>query len=385
MIIALIVSLIFLAVSIFLLFKYKERNIKLDAEKQVLEQRIAILNSAIEEKDRKSEEDSEKFKLLATQILSEKSEEIRKKNESALSEILSPFKQDLDKLGKTVNDCYHTEARERFSLQEKIKDLIGINQLLGKEAKELSIALKGNNKVQGLWGEIILESVLEKSGLRKNEEYFLQKAAIENDEETGKLRPDVIVCYPGAKNVVIDSKTSLHAFVEYVNADDESMRIEWGQKHVESVKRHIDELAKKSYERLSSEGGADFVMMFIPNDYAYMTAMNLDSLLWQKAYDKKIIIVSPTLLMGALRIIARQWDYDRQHKNAMEIAKTAGSMYDKLVGFVTDLEKIENGINSLSRAYNDSMKKLRDGQGSLISKANKLKELGVETKKQLNS
>ncbi|MCH5238430.1 MAG: DNA recombination protein RmuC, partial [Muribaculaceae bacterium] len=250
---------------------------------------------------------------------------------------------------------------------------------------ELSLALKGNNKIQGQWGEIVLENVLKSSGLRKNEEYFLQESSsdISPDDAFTRIRPDVIVRYPGSGSVIIDSKTSLNAFIEWVNADEENERHRWGLKHVESIKRHVDELARKAYQRLSKDSGADFVLMFIPNDAAYMAAMQIDGAIWQRAYDKNIIIVSPTLLIGALRIISRQWDYDRQNRNALRIAKTAGSMYDKFVGFVEDMERIENGINSLNRIYSESMKKLRDGSGSLISRAERLKEMGVESKKQL--
>lgn len=387
MLIALIILGIIIIILAYLFYIAKIDSFKLKTEKAILEEKLFLLQNELQTKEKKCADDEERFKLLATQILSEKSDEIRHRNEIRLSEILTPFKNDLDKFGKTVNECYQAEARERFSLQEKIKDLVGVNQLLGKEAKELASALKGNNKIQGMWGELILENVLQKSGLRKNEEYFLQesKSSDSISTEQSRLRPDVIVRYPGAKSVVIDSKASLNAFVEYVNAEDDSLRQSWGLKHVESVRRHVDELAKKSYERLLGDDSADFVMMFIPNDSAYMAAMQLDAALWQKAYDKNIIIVSPTLLIGALRIIARQWDYDRQNRNAIEIATSAGRLYDKFVGFVEDLEKIENSINSLQKIYIESMKKLRDGNGSLISRVQKLREMGAKATKQLKS
>lgn len=385
MIIALIIAILTICFLIFALFRSKAENIRLEAEKHRLEDRIEIINGEILEKEKRIISEEERFKLLATQILSDKSDEIRHNNEIRLNEILTPFRQDIERLGKTVNECYSSEARERYSLQQRIKDLVDIKQVLGREAKELSLALKGNNKIQGQWGEIVLENVLKSSGLRKNEEYFLQESSsdISPDDAFTRIRPDVIVRYPGSGSVIIDSKTSLNAFIEWVNADEENERHRWGLKHVESIKRHVDELARKAYQRLSKDSGADFVLMFIPNDAAYMAAMQIDGAIWQRAYDKNIIIVSPTLLIGALRIISRQWDYDRQNRNALRIAKTAGSMYDKFVGFVEDMERIENGINSLNRIYSESMKKLRDGSGSLISRAERLKEMGVESKKQL--
>lgn len=380
--------LILLTVILGVLFFVRNNTVyRLKLEKEVLNEKLSLLKNELDSKERKEAEDESRFRLLATQILSDKSEEMMLRNETRLSELLMPLKEDINKFGKVVSDCYQSEARERFSLQERIKELVNINQVLGKEAKELTSALKGNNRVQGQWGELVLENVLEKSGLRKNEEYFIQESFNSDPLTTNisRLRPDVIVRYPGSKCVVIDSKASLNAFVEYVNASDENDRSVWGHKHLESVRRHIDELSKKSYENLTRENGADFVMMFIPNDTAYMTAMQLDPELWQKAYEKNIIVVSPTLLIGALKLIAQQWNQDRHNRNALEIASLAGRMYDKFVGFTEDMEKIDSSINSLSRTYSDAMKKLRDGNGSLISRAHKLKDLGAKASKQIKN
>ncbi len=330
------------------------------------------------------------FRNLANDILKQNSVEFKAQNEERLNQILDPLKANLDDFRKTVAETYNNEARERFSLSERIRELVDLNQSISKEARELADALRGNSKVQGDWGEMVLESILEKSGLQKGEEYFIQATTDEGgntlrNEEGRNLRPDVVVKYPDGRCVIIDSKVSLTAFVDYVNADDEETKKRAAIRHIRSVKSHIDELARKSYQDYVGEAKLDFVMMFIPNEPAYIAAMRLDPTLWQNAYDSKVLIVSPTHLVSGLRLIAQLWSRDRYTKNAIKIAEEAGKMYDKFADFTADMERIEKAINSTQKAYSDAMTKLSSGKGNLVARAQKMQALGVKASKQLAS
>ncbi len=330
------------------------------------------------------------FKNLANEILKQNSIEFKAANEERLNQILNPLKINLEEFKKTVTETYNSEARERFSLQERIKELVDLNQNISREARELAEALRGNSKVQGDWGEFVLESILEKSGLIKDEEYFIQ-ATTDNagktlrNEEGKNLRPDVVVKYPDGRYVIIDSKVSLTAFVDYVNADDEDVKKSCAVRHVRSVRSHIDELARKNYQNYVGEAKLDFVMMFIPNEPAYIAAMRLEPTLWQEAYDKNVLIVSPTHLVSGLRLISQLWSRDRYTKNAIKIAEEAGKMYDKFADFVLDMEKIEKALNTTQKAYGDAMNKLTAGKGNLVSRAQKMHALGIKASKQLSS
>lgn len=328
------------------------------------------------------------FRLMANDIMERHSATFRQQNEQRLGEILTPLKENIDKFRHDVAECYSAEARERFSLQEKIKDLIEANNNIGREAKELASALRGNSKKQGDWGEMVLESILEQSGLRRGEEFLVQQqtddsgCALRDDDGRG-LRPDVVVRYPGGRVMVIDSKVSLTAFVDYVNAEDRELQEQYGRLHLQSVLKHINELSAKKYQDYIGSEMLDFVMMFIPNEGAYAAAMTLDPTLWQKAYDKRVLMASPTQLVGALRLISQLWTQDRQTRNSLEIARRAGRMYEKFVGFVTDMERIDKSIESTRTAYENAMKKLRQGNGNLVSQAEKLRELGIKTEKRI--
>lgn len=329
-----------------------------------------------------------RFRVLANEILKNQATEMQTRNAADIGHLLNPLKDDIERFRRDVTNFYSKESAERFSLQEKIKDLIEANQTIGKEARELSTALRGNSKIQGDWGELILEQILENSGLRKGEEFEVQMQRDEEgnalqDESGHGLRPDVVVRYPGDKVMVIDSKVSLTAFVDYVNADTQEDRERYGKLHLASVMKHISELSEKKYQDYVGKEKLDFVMMFIPNEGAYSAALTLDPGLWQKAYDKRVLIVSPTQLVASLKIVAQLWRHDRQTRNAIDIAERSGAMYDKFVGFVQDMEKIEKSINATQTAYTSAMKKLRDGTGSLITRAEKLRELGVKASKRL--
>ncbi len=348
---------------------------------------LAHIEEEREERERMLET---RFQNLANDILRRNSADFKAQNEERLNELLSPLKTDLDEFRKTITDTYSTEARERFSLTERIRELVELNNTISREARELSSALKGNTKVQGDWGEMVLESILEKSGLVKDEEYFVQATTDEagnaiTGEGGGKLRPDVVVKYPDGRYVVIDSKVSLTAFIEYVNADDDNVRKDAASRHIRSVKNHVDKLSRKSYHTHvgSEDGKLDFVMMFIPNEPAYIAAMRLDPALWQDAYDRKVLIVSPTHLVSGLRLIAQLWSRDKVTRNAIKIAEEAGKMYDKFADFTNDMERIDKALASARKAHEDAVRKLSSGTGNLVKRARDLHALGIKAQKQL--
>ena len=373
-------------------FSNRERE-KLNREKGDLQARNQMLSENMEvqkqEVQRVRQEMNNEFKVLANEILQEKSKSFSEMNHERLAEILNPLKERLEGFKKTVEETYNNEARERFSLKEQIKELVERSESIGAEAKQLTHALRGDSKIQGDWGEMILESILEKSGLEKDREYFVQETLRDEEGHTiqgsdgRKMRPDVIIRYPGGENhqMVIDSKVSLTAYVNYVNAEDaDEARLALKQ-HLVSVRKHIDELAGKSYQDYVGKG--DHVMMFIPNEAAYLAAMQADHALWQYAYEKKVLLLSPTNLIAALKLVADLWQRDKQTRNAIDIAEEGGKLYDKFAGFVDDMEKIGKSLNTTAMAYTDAMKKLKTGNGNLIGRVEKLKVMGVKAKKNL--
>lgn len=373
-------------------FSNRERE-KLNREKGDLQARNQMLSENMEvqkqEVQRIRQEMNNEFKVLANEILQEKSKSFSEMNNERLAEILNPLKERLEGFKKTVEETYNNEARERFSLKEQIKELVERSESIGAEAKQLTHALRGDSKIQGDWGEMILESILEKSGLEKDREYFIQETLRDEEGHTiqgsdgRKMRPDVIIRYPGGENhqMVIDSKVSLTAYVNYVNAEDaDEARLSLKQ-HLVSVRKHIDELAGKSYQDYVGKG--DHVMMFIPNEAAYLAAMQADHALWQYAYEKKVLLLSPTNLIAALKLVADLWQRDKQTRNAIDIAEEGGKLYDKFAGFVDDMEKIGKSLNTTAMAYTDAMKKLKTGNGNLIGRVEKLKVMGVKAKKNL--
>jgi DNA recombination protein RmuC len=347
------------------------------------------LNELNEEKARLAREAESRFQNLANGILEENSRKFKEQNETRLNEILTPLRDNIEQFKKTVTDAYSAEARERFSLQERIRELVETNRSIGKEAKDLSEALRGNSKIQGDWGEMILETILEKSGLKRDTHFSVQLTTDANgntlrDASGHALRPDVVINYPDGRCVVIDSKVSLTAYVNMVNADNPAEAEAYGRQHLASIKAHIKELSEKNYQEYVGDKKTDFVMMFIPNEAAYMVAMNLDANLWQEAYDRRVLIISPTHLISAVRLIEQLWRQDDMKRNVVAIAEESGKMYDKFVGFVDDMTKIEKSLDSTRTAYDSAMKKLKTGSGNLIRKAENLRKMGAKTSKQLN-
>ncbi len=339
------------------------------------------------------EETKAQFKSLAADIFSSQSEKFKEANETRLSEILNPLKEDIKDFKRRVDDTYMNSSKERTLLGEQMKRLMELNMSIGKEARDLTEALSGNTKVQGDWGEMVLETILVKSGLVEGENYFVQRTKnddgtqIKNDDN-GRLRPDVVVALPDKKCIVIDSKVSLTAYVNYINADNEDDRQRFGKAHLLSVRSHLKELETKRYQDFVGVGNddrIDYVLMFIPNEHAYMAAMTLDNNLWMEAYEKRVVIISPAHVISTLRLIAQLWTRDKQTKNALKIAEEGGKLYDKFVGFVNDMQTVEQSLGKASEAYASAMSKLHTGRGCIVLKVENLKKLGAKTSKTLPS
>lgn len=328
------------------------------------------------------------FEKTANQILEQKSEKFTQLNQNQLKLILEPFQEKINELKNTVNETYDKESKERFSLGEKVRELKDLNQQISEDAKQLTRALKGESKTQGNWGEMILESILEKSGLRKNQEYFMEhelrdekNKAIFSEFSGKKMRPDAVVKYPDNRNVIIDSKVSLTAFVEMSDETDAEIFTIKQNQHLQSVKNHISQLSQKAYDDFDKS--LDFVMMFIPSEAAYIAALQAEPNLWNFAYDKRILLLSPTNLITSLKLIQDLWKREHQNRNAMEIADRGAKLYDKFVGFVENLERIGKNIDQAKNAYNDAFKQLSSGNDNLMIQTQKLKSLGIKNKKSL--
>jgi DNA recombination protein RmuC len=321
------------------------------------------------------------FKNLANEILEEKTQKFTEQNKTKLEEILKPLGQQLKDFEKKVDETYHNESKERFSLVNEIKRLAELNQQISKEASNLTQALKGQSKTRGNWGEIILESILEKSGLVKDREYFVQQSF--TNAEGNRLQPDVIVTYPGERSVIIDSKVSLNAYERYSSSEVKEEQDMALREHLQAVRNHINDLSSKNYQDLYQIKSLDFVMMFLPIEPAYMLAIQSDPNLWNYAYERRILLISPTNLIASLKMIANLWRVEYQNKNALEIARQSGELFDKFKGFVDDLEDIGKKLYATRSSYDDAMNKLSTGKGNLIRRAEKLKELGVKPEKKL--
>ncbi|HHH53280.1 MAG TPA: DNA recombination protein RmuC [Bacteroidetes bacterium] len=343
------------------------------------------LNEKLELKDKEFEEARKKslyeFENIANKLFEEKTTRFSKESKENLEQVLKPLKENLSEFKKKVEETYDKESKERFSLESKIKELVQLNQRISKEANDLTNALKGSAKTQGNWGEMILENILEHSGLVKNREYFVQDSFV--DDKGNRKQPDVKIKYPDERYIIIDSKVSLTAYERYSNSDDpEQQKLFLGQ-HVKSMKNHIDNLSSKEYEKFDKS--LDFVMLFVPIEPAYLTALQSEPDLWNYAYKKRILLISPTNLIAALKLVADIWKRDNQSKNAIAIANRGEKLYEKFVGFVSDMEELGKFIGKTSGKFDDAMKKLSTGSGNLIGQADKLKKLGVSSKKELPS
>lgn len=349
------------------------------------ETELKILNDKLKEQKEELVQIREKlnleFKNLANEILEEKTKKFTEQNKLNLGEILKPLGDKLKDFEKKVEDAYVNETKQRFSLQEEVKRLAELNQQISKEANSLTKALKGESKTQGNWGEIILENILERTGLRKGEEYSIQESFSLSDGK--RFQPDVIVHYPGERSIIIDSKVSLTAYEKYMSSDEETEKAVHLKAHLVSVKNHINELSGKKYEDLSGVKSLDFVVMFMPVEPAYLLAIQNDPQLWSYAYEKRILLISPTNLVAVLKMIESLWKQEYQSRNVIEIAQQGGALYDDFVLLSERLIKLGKKMDEASDFYRETMKKLSEGRGNLVSRVEKLKGLGVKAKKQI--
>jgi DNA recombination protein RmuC len=323
------------------------------------------------------------FENLAQKIFDEKSTKMTDQNFRQLTGLLDPLKERIKDFEKKVEDTYSTERAERGHLKGEISKLIELNQSMSKEAQNLALALKGENKTQGNWGEMILENILERSGLRKGEEFFTQETLRGLGGEI--LRPDVIVKLPDGKHLIVDSKMTLVAYEASVSAVNETDKEKFALAHVESLKRHVNDLSDKKYHLADQIISPDFVMLFMPLEPAFALAFRMKPEIFEQSWDKNIAIVSPTTLLSTLRTVASLWKQERQQKNALEIAKRGGDLYDKFAGIVKDLETLGERVNSVQKTHSEIMGKFSTGRGNLISQVEKLKELGAKAEKSLPS
>lgn len=349
------------------------------------DQQLAHLNEKLANQKKELEEwhlqMQERFELLAGRLLDEKSEKFTRQNREQMGEILTPLREKIDGFEKKVTEVYQNESRERSSLQGEIKTLLELNQRLSQEASHLAKALKGDTKKQGNWGELILERVLERSGLQKGQEYELQYA--DANDEGRRIQPDVVVFLPDNKHLIIDSKVSLVAYEQHINATEDQEKEVFVKQHLHSIRNHIKGLSDKKYDRAGSLNTPDFVLMFIPIESSFSLAVQADSELFAFAWDLKIVIVSPSTLLATLRTVASIWKQEKQTRNALEIARQAGALYDKFAGFVEEMKKIESAIEQAEKAFHSAMNKLQSGQGNLISRAERIRSLGIKTSKSL--
>jgi DNA recombination protein RmuC len=317
------------------------------------------------------------FENIANRVMKQRSEEFSLTHQRSLKDILDPLKERIVDFERKVDENYALELREKLRLSEELKNLTELNVRISQEANNLTRALKGDVKKQGNWGEIVLERVLERSGLTNGQEY--QREVVLEGSEAQVQRPDVIVHLPDKKHIVIDSKVSLVAYERFVSANDELSAQLALKEHIVSLRTHVKTLSDKNYQNANNINTPDFVLMFMPIEAAFSVAVQTDAELFSYAWERNIVVVSPTTLLATLRTIASIWKQENQTRNAQEIARLSGSLYDKFVGFIEDLERIKKGIEQTSKAYDDAVKKLRDGRGNIINTSKKIKELGAKT------
>ena len=347
---------------------------ELDFERKQGLGRIESLNEA-------KEALTNQFKNLANEILEDKSKRFTEQNAASLDALLKPLQTKLTEFKEQVSTSYGNEARERHALKSEIERLANLNLRMSDETRSLTQALKGDSKVQGNWGE--LESILESSGLRKGEEYLVQDSHTQIDGS--RLQPDVVIKLPEGRSLVVDSKVSITAYARHAETTDPTVAEQELAAHIQSLRQHIQGLSGKNYSSLYGVGSVDFVLMFVPIEPAFLLALKTAPNLYQEALAKNIVLVCPSTLMATLRTVAHLWRQDHQNRNALEIAKQCGNLYDKFVGFVDDLEKLGQRLDQAQTSYHDAFNKLKTGKGNLIRSAEKVRELGVKPTKNLAS
>ncbi|GGC96257.1 DNA recombination protein RmuC [Flavobacterium lutivivi] len=334
-----------------------------------------------EEVEQLQQKFTKEFENLANKILEEKTNKFTEQNKENLKNILSPLQDKIQLFEKKVEDSQKETHGYHSALKEQLQHLKDQNLKISKEAENLTKALKGDSKMQGNWGELILERVLEKSGLEKDREYFVQQSF--TTEEGNRIQPDVVINLPDGKKMIVDSKVSLTAYERYVNEENEELKPQFLKEHLNSLKRHVEQLSEKNYHDLYQMESPDFVLLFVPIETAFALALNEDSSLYNRAFEKNIVIVTPSTLLATLRTIDSMWTNQKQQENAIEIARQAGALYDKFEGFVSDLIKIGKKMDEAKVEYQGAMNKLVDGSGNLITRVENLKKMGAKAKKSL--
>lgn len=344
----------------------------------------------LEEKlaDRKKEIDiiqerfTAEFKNLANEILERNSVKFSDLNKNSMSELLNPLKDKILTFEKKVEEAYDKELRDKISLREEVKKLYELNNRISAEANNLTRALKGDTKKQGDWGEVVLETVLERSGLAKDREY--RKQVISTNASGDTIKPDYLVLLPDKRHIIIDSKVSLIAYENFVNTEDESLRPKYLKAHLDSMKNHVKVLSEKNYFSSLEFNTPDFVLMFIPIESSFSVALQADQELFNYAWERKIVIVSPTTLLATMRTVASMWKMDKQSQHAFQIAEESGKLYDKFKLFMDDMVKVGTQLNSTRLSYDEAMKKLVTGRGNLVHQAEKLREMGARNTKRID-
>ena len=355
------------------------RYARLGAEYDNLQQKLTEQKTEIEDLQKKF---TAEFENIAVKILRENSREFTSLNQKNITDILNPLKDKIEKFEKKVEDTYKDGLRDQTDLKAELKKLHELNTRISEEANNLTRALKSDTKKMGNWGEMILDRILEQSGLVKDKEYYTQYT--DKAEDGTILRPDVVVRLPENKHIIIDSKVSLIAYDRYVNTMEEAEKEKYMKLHNDSVREHVKGLSEKNYTSAVSLDTPDFVLLFMPLESAFSLAIQYDPELFNFAWQRRIVIVSPTTLLATLKTVESIWKHEKQTQNALEIARQGNSLYDKFVNFINDLEKIGTQINSLQNTYQDAHKKLTSGKGNLVRQAEKLKELGVKTEKSIS-
>lgn len=357
----------------------------------LLEERLQTTRQQLEEAKKSQQQISEAMKnemeLLASRLITGNTQQLVAKNEEKLGQLLQPLQQELTGFKKAVQDAYQKESNERFSLSREIEKLVQSSVRVSEEANNLATALKGNSKTMGDWGEMVLETLLEHSGLIRDRNYFVQQylrdasGKVIKDEEGNMLQPDVMIVYPDQRKVIIDAKVSLVAWDKYVKATDPVEKDKALQEHLASMYRHIEGLSKKKYGRYAE--ALDYVLMFVPIEPAFLEAMKKDDTLWKKAYDKNIMLVCPTNLMAVLKIVADLWRIEKQNLNAIQIAEKAGALYDKFYGFLDNMEGVKKKLQDANDTFDAAYKQFHTGRGSMINRAEELKKMGANATKQI--
>ncbi|MEM9050528.1 MAG: DNA recombination protein RmuC [Bacteroidota bacterium] len=348
---------------------------KSTSERQILEQRKDI--QTMQEKFTKD------FKILANQIFEEKTDKFSKRSKESIDQLLSPLKERLLLFEKKVDETHKENLKESSGLKAELKTLREMSAKMTEEAENLTNALRNDNKTQGNWGEMILENILESSGLQKDREYFIQQSFTNSDGR--RLQPDVVLQLPDDKSIIIDSKVSLKAYEDFTVSDDDEEKRTLLKSHLQSLRVHIKGLSEKKYQESATGKNLDFILMFVPVEPAYLLALQEDRHLFNDAYDRGIVMVSPTTLIASLKIIATTWKHEYQNRNAQEIAERGKLLLEKFNGFAKDFENVGSQIAKASSTYDSAMNKLRDGKGSLVSQAKQLEKLGIKTNKKLTS